>query len=56
MMVLLMATNIVDENFDFSFKDVPRVFRKKVKAQLELMGQGQLADVNVINYIGDKNK
>lgn len=50
MMVMLMAMNIVDEKFDFSFKDVPRVFKKKVKAQLELMGYPELADDKVVNY------
>lgn len=50
MMVMLMAMNIVDENFDFAFKDVPRIFKKKVKAQLELMGHPELADENVVNY------
>ncbi|MGS4786612.1 CD1375 family protein [Streptococcus sp. P25B114] len=51
MMVMLMAMNIVDEHFDFAFKDVPRIFKKKVKAQLELMGHPELADESVANYI-----
>lgn len=51
MMVLLIAMNIVDEHFDFSFRDVPRIFKKRVKAQLELMGYPELADDNVINYV-----
>lgn len=55
MMVMLMAMNIVDEHFDFAFKDVPRIFKKKVKAQLELMGHPELADENVVNYIPKGN-
>ncbi|BDD42624.1 CD1375 family protein [Streptococcus ruminantium] len=50
MMVMLMAMNIVDEHFDFSFKDVPRIFKKRVKAQLELMGHPELADEKIVNY------
>lgn len=51
MMVMLLAMNIVDERFDFAFKNVPRIFKKKVKAQLELMGYPELADEKVTNYI-----
>lgn len=50
MMIMLIAMNIVNENFDFSFKDVPKIFKKKVKAQLVLMGHPELANDDVVNY------
>lgn len=55
-MIQLMVNNIIDVYFNFSFKDVPKVFRKAVKEGLIAAGAGELADVKVVNYQGPRPK
>lgn len=53
-LIAILANKIIDEHNDYSFADVPRFYHKRVKAELEALGAGELADVNVKNYIGPK--
>lgn len=55
-MIQLMINNIIDVYFNYSFKDVPPVFRKAVKEGLIAAGAGDLANVKVINYVGPRPK
>ena len=55
-MIQLLTSNIIDEHFDYHYRNVPRVFKKQVKEQLIVNGAGHLADDNVTNYIGPRPK
>lgn len=54
--IQLLTSNIIDEYFDYHYRDVPRIFKKQVKEQLIANGAGHLADDNVTNYIGPRPK
>ena len=54
--IQLLTSNIIDEHFDYHYRNVPRVFKKQVKEQLIANGAGHLADDNVTNYIGPRPK
>lgn len=54
--IQLLTSNIIDEHFDYHYRDVPRIFKKQVKEQLIANGAGHLADDNVTNYIGPRPK
>ena len=55
-MIQLLTSNIIDEHFDYHYRNVPRIFKKQVKEQLIANGAGHLADDNVTNYIGPRPK
>lgn len=54
MVVLYLVRQIEDEHEDYSFKDVPRLYKKRVREQLILNGNGHLANDKVKNYTGPR--
>ena len=50
--IQLLTSNIIDEHFEYHYRNVPRILKKQVKEQLIANGAGHLADDNVTNYIG----
>lgn len=53
-MVLYFVQQIEDEHSDFGFSNVPRIYKKRVRDQLIVNGNGHLAEEGVKNYIGPR--
>lgn len=53
-MVIYFVEQIEDQHSNFGFKNVPRIYKKRVKEMLIMHGNAELADDNFSNYVGPR--
>lgn len=53
-MVIYFVEQIEDQHSNFGFKNVPRIYKKRVREMLIMHGNAELADETVNNYVGPR--
>ena len=53
-MVIYLIEQIEDQHSNYGFKNVPRIYKKRVRDMLILHGNAELADDTVNNYVGPR--
>ena len=53
-MVIYLVEQIEDKHSNFGFKNVPRIYKKRVREMLIVHGNAKLADDRVNNYVGPR--
>ena len=53
-MVIYLVEQIEDQHSNFGFKNVPRIYKKRVREMLIVHGNAELADDSVNNYVGPR--
>lgn len=51
---LYFVEQIEDQHYNFGFKNVPRIYKTRVREMLIVHGNAELADETVNNYIGPR--
>ena len=53
-MVIYFVEQIEDQHSNFGFKNVPRIYKTRVREMLIVHGNAELADDSVNNYVGPR--
>lgn len=53
-MVIYFVEQIEDQHSNFGFRNVPRIYKKRVRDMLIMHGNAELADEGVNNYVGPR--
>ena len=53
-MVIYFVEQIEDQHSNFGFKNVPRIYKTRVREMLIAHGNAELADDSVNNYVGPR--